>query len=75
VKTERLLQNNRRKWIQEEQGIVVSSAVEVKAAKRTAHKRMAKEIFSAVVRRRTVLVLVDILIHHRKIKMDSHQSI
>jgi hypothetical protein len=55
---------------------VVIGAVGVKAANRTARKRMAKELlFSAVARGRTMLVIVDIMIQHRKIKMDCQQSI
>jgi hypothetical protein len=34
-----------RNWTQEEAGVAVSSAVGVKAVKRTALKRMAKEFF------------------------------
>jgi hypothetical protein len=41
-------------------GIAVSSTEVVKAAK-TAHMRMAKELFSIIIRRRNVLV--DIMIH------------
>jgi hypothetical protein len=47
----------------------VSRAVGVKAAQGTAHKRIANEIFSAVARIRTVIVLLDIMIQHRQIKI------
>jgi hypothetical protein len=57
----------RRNWIQEEVGVAVSSAVGVKATKRTAHKRIARE-FSAVVRRRTVFV--ETTIHQWQIRQD-----
>jgi hypothetical protein len=45
-----------RNWTQEEVRVAVSSAVGVKATKKTAHKKMAREFSSAAVRRRTVFV-------------------
>jgi hypothetical protein len=62
------LEQSRKKWTQEETTFAVSGAVEFKAPHTTADMTDGK----AVVRKRTLLVD---MIHKRKIKMASQQSI
>jgi hypothetical protein len=66
------LEQSRKKCTKEEMRIAVRSALRVKAPKTTAHMRISNEFTSADIRKRTLLV--NIVIHQRKIKIPSQTS-